>query len=336
MKETLGEKRLLKMNNKRPVNETSSGDVPKRVKVTPALTSLKDAQFVKVLNEDLGKKTTFLQMKLPLNETLTDAVVIFERKPFKQEDMLDICSEKTYLNEEMKNDAYGTYSMVLPQKFCDAKATVICPATEKHIAKYSKKSVWIIKESKEDYETITRPMIDSQFEKKVFNLNWIYNILDGKAEKEKVLYNDPDPVNGFVIVLDFKWTGEDSKLLHCLGLPKRKDLRSIRDLTKEHVSLLKAMKLKALEVFKSKYQVDASSLKAYFHYQPSFYHLHIHFSNVDSGLDHGTDAWRAHLLDDVIDNLDVSSDYYRNKTLSFILGENDALSVEFKKARNQC
>lgn len=331
MKDEIGQEKVtLKRTSDDAEGESSQ---VKKCKVMQSRSSFSGASSFKVLNEDLNQKVAFLQMKLPSEENAGeshDAVVIIEKKSFNMADVSGIFSDQTKLAVEMKNDAYGTYTVKLPEKYCEAKATVICPATEKHIAKYSWEPFSIIKETQNDYEKITKPMIEEKLENKVFNLQWIYNILEGKAEGNKIIYEDPDPNSGFVIVMDYKWTGEDAKLLHCLGLPKRRDLKSIRDLNQDHVKLLENMKAKALQVFEERFKVKPGSVRAYFHYQPSFYHLHIHFSNVDSGSTAGIDAWRAHLLDDVIDNLKLSSDYYKKKTLAFTLRENDALSVEFK------
>lgn len=45
--------------------------------------------------------------------------------------------------------------------------------------------------------------------------------------------------------------------------------------------------------------VPASQLRLFVHYQPSYYHLHVHFVHV-SVASHGTSAGKAILLDDVI------------------------------------
>lgn len=39
----------------------------------------------------------------------------------------------------------------------------------------------------------------------IFTLQWVYNILEKKAEAERIVYEDPDPDVGFVLLPDFKW-----------------------------------------------------------------------------------------------------------------------------------
>lgn len=75
--------------------------------------------------------------------------------------------------------------------------------------------------------------------------------------------------------------------------------------------------------------VKADKLRIYFHYQPSYYHLHVHFTHVKFEAP-GTDALRAHLLEDVIDNIKMNSEFYSHKTLSYVVREHDALYHSFQ------
>jgi m7GpppX diphosphatase len=34
---------------------------------------------------------------------------------------------------------------------------------------------------------------------------WVFNILEKKAEADRIVYEDPDPDVGFVLLPDFKW-----------------------------------------------------------------------------------------------------------------------------------
>ena len=73
-----------------------------------------------------------------------------------------------------------------------------------------------------------------------------------------------------------------------------------------------------------KYGIPKSCLRMFLHYVPSYFHLHVHFTHI--GYDApGIVAGRAHLLDDVIDNLDLFDDFYQRKTMTYVLRENDNL-----------
>ena len=49
-----------------------------------------------------------------------------------------------------------------------------------------------------------------------------------------------------------------------------------------------------------KYGVREDELRVYIHYQPSYYHLHVHFLHVKYDAGAGMAAGKAHLLNDVI------------------------------------
>ncbi len=67
--------------------------------------------------------------------------------------------------------------------------------------------------------------------------------------------------------------------------------------------------------------------KAYLHYQPSFYHLHIHFAHINY-IDQFQE--RNHQLNQVIQNLTIDSDYYKKATLECLLRKNDKLYELFE------
>lgn len=79
------------------------------------------------------------------------------------------------------------------------------------------------------------------------------------------------------------------------------------------------------------YNLPASKLRVYFHYQPSYFHLHVHFTKL--GYDApGCGVERAHLLADVIQNLQSDPQYYKTRTLYFPLRADDGLLSRFKAA----
>merc|ERR1712044_51635 len=64
--------------------------------------------------------------------------------------------------------------------------------------------------------------------------------------------------------------------------------------------------------------VSRSKLRAYFHYQPTYYHLHVHFEHVERSTMGDT---RERLdLDTVIQNIEMMGDYYQRATLSYQVG----------------
>lgn len=41
----------------------------------------------------------------------------------------------------------------------------------------------------------------------------MYNILEKKAEADRIVHENPDPCDGFVLVPDFKWNQSQVRLL---------------------------------------------------------------------------------------------------------------------------
>ncbi len=79
---------------------------------------------------------------------------------------------------------------------------------------------------------------------------------------------------------------------------------------------------------KEKFQVPRSKLRIYLHYQPSYYHLHVHFTHLKYDAP-GSGVERAHLLSDVITNLETDAAFYQKKTLCFAVKENQALCKKY-------
>ena len=67
----------------------------------------------------------------------------------------------------------------------------------------------------------------------------MYNILDGKSEVERVVYNDPDPEIGFVLLPDLKWDQKELDNLYMLTVVRKRGILSLRELTAQHLPLLR-------------------------------------------------------------------------------------------------
>ncbi|XP_043217681.1 m7GpppX diphosphatase-like isoform X2 [Amphibalanus amphitrite] len=160
---------------------------------------------------------------------------------------------------------------------------------------------------------------------------WVYNILEHRSEQERIVCEDADPETGFVLVPDLKWDGESLESLYLQALVHRRGLRSIRDLTADHLPLLRNIRDRGCEAIEKKYGVPASELRVYFHYQPSYYHLHVHFTSVQFDAP-GTHVGKAHFLSTVINNLELVPDYYQRATLTYYLPRSDPLADKLRRA----
>jgi len=71
--------------------------------------------------------------------------------------------------------------------------------------------------------------------------------------------------------------------------------------------------------------LQRGGLRLYVHYQPSYYHFHVHIVQVNYTGFSGTSVGQAHLLDDIISLLEVHGEQtpgiFERLTLSYTLGQ---------------
>nr|XP_025039677.1 m7GpppX diphosphatase isoform X1 [Pelodiscus sinensis] len=256
-----------------------------------------------------------------------DAVVILEKTPFQEESIPDLLKKHTKLQLQMSNDIYSTYHLYPPPQLSEIKTTVVYPATEKHLQKYLRQEVYLIRETGEDYKNITLPFIQSQS----FSIQWVYNILEKKAEADRIIHENPDSSNGFILIPDFKWNQKQIDDLYLIAICHRRGIKSLRDLTSEHLPLLRNILQEGKEAILKRFGLVGSQLRIYLHYQPSYFHLHVHFTALSYDAP-GCSVEKAHLLSDVIDNLELDSQYYQKRALTFALRADEALLKKFQEA----
>jgi hypothetical protein len=154
------------------------------------------------------------------------------------------------------------------------------------------------------------------------NTEWIKKIIDDCAEQDKIIYRDVD----FIIVRDWKFdvtysdktkSFEDGfkpifnfKELHLLGIPTI-NIKSIRDIEFNHIPILDKIKNEGIKACEELLGIDKDHIKIYFHYPPSTYHLHIHFTWVGLN-DLSTNFERSHEYDAVIKNIKLDNSYYKS------------------------
>lgn len=164
----------------------------------------------------------------------------------------------------------------------DLKINLIYPCNEKHVKKYSKQGARVVTETPAIYKDYVRPYM--QLQREQGRLNWVFNIIDGKTEVEDVIYRTPkgrDGDEGFLLLPDLNWDRKTIESLHLLGLVERRDIWSLRDLQKKHIAWLKDMRRKFIDATTSTYpDIEEDQLKLYIHYQPTYYHFHIHIVHV--------------------------------------------------------
>ncbi|KAJ2028137.1 hypothetical protein IWW57_002301 [Coemansia sp. S610] len=293
-------------------------------------------RFKEVLSDDTSSKTIWLLGTIATTNVASvddeppvpgqnAAIVVLERLAFSPQTIAKAgCSlDSVLLATGERNDVYAwaTGDARVAALKPDVRIALTYPATQKHIDKHRRQQRKWVCETPELYEKVTKPFIDSQSASRI---QWVYNILSKQVESEHILFEDPDPERGFVIVPDLKWDATNMDNMYLVAIVHRHDLRSLRDLTNSHLPLLYNLRSKAV-VAAQKYGVPSNQLRLYIHYQPSYYHLHVHITNVLLE-GKGMLAGRAHLLDSVIDNIsNIASDYYQRATIPYVLGSTDEL-----------
>lgn len=192
-------------------------------------------------------------------------------------------------------------------KFADLKLDLICPCTEKHIKKHSRQGYRFVTETAEIYRDRVRPLMRANREEG--RLNWVYNIIEGRKEVEDVIYRTPlgrDGDEGFLLLPNLHWDRQTTEALHLLGIVERRDLWSLRDLRKRHVPWLRHMKAKLVGATVATYpQIEADQLKLFLHYQPTYYHLHVHIVHVMLEATSTQSVGKAIGLDSIIEQLEA-------------------------------
>lgn len=84
---------------------------------------------------------------------------------------------------------------------------------------------------------------------------------------------------------------------------------------------------KSLKAIEEKHGLPASRVKVHFHYQPTYYHLHVHFRHIGSR----NDAPYI-FLQSAISNIKLASDFYQRATLQFAVRENHPLYEKYLAA----
>ncbi|XP_065315136.1 m7GpppX diphosphatase-like [Gordionus sp. m RMFG-2023] len=255
-------------------------------------------------------------------------ILIIKKAPFLSEQVLENFKFKTEITEKWSNDIYGKFCITLPPEYSKASVQIIHPATENHIKKYSSSNFYLFEETSEIYQNLTLPYIL----KNQMDLTWVYNVLDGKSESESIVYRSPEIENGFILAHDYKWDGQDINNLHLLAIPYMKGLKSIRDLNHSHLLLLQNFR-DCINVISEKYNIPKCSIDAYFHYPPTFYHLHVHFVStaISEITKEGVFSSRNIYLLDVIQNITIKSDYYKDTSMIVFLSEDSIIYDQFKQ-----
>ncbi|CAO0803303.1 unnamed protein product [Mucor circinelloides] len=259
-------------------------------------------QFTRVLSNDTRTKLVYILGQIDGQ----DCIMSFEKTQYDDTNIptLTRTVNNNTMNDIVENNIYGWCMAHLESKEADTRIKTIYPATDVHIAKYEAQSRVMLVETPELYQSITLPYIKSIPEKRTA---WVHNILNGSAEADRVIHHDHDPENGFVILPDMKWDGRN-ETLYWVAISMRSDILSLRSLSTQHLEFLKKLRETSYRLVKEKADLLPT----------------VAFSDAP-----GVVSGQAHLLDTVINNIELYPDYYQKATIPFVIGENHQLANEY-------
>ncbi|KII96203.1 hypothetical protein PLICRDRAFT_49092 [Plicaturopsis crispa FD-325 SS-3] len=306
--------------------------------------SLKLFEFERFLNDD--PNAIAILGSYPVSDKSSErapAIIRVAKTPLQPRDAADIIYNLGGFQFQEQNDIYlwlfgwiNAMNWTLGEP--DFRIDIIYPATEAHIRKYTKQTLLMVRETPRLYEQIVKPYIDSFPPSRT---QWVEDILSGKSEADKVIYRDASPDYGFVILPDAKWDLTTLSTLYLVAIAHSRSIRSLRDLNKTHLGMLQSIRREAERVVQERWVLPPGSTRLYVHYQPSYYHFHVHIVNANQSALAGTgmSVGQAHLLDDIISLLELDADdgpsIFQRMTLTYGLGDQHGLYDALKAAQNE-
>ena len=215
--------------------------------------------------------------------------------------------------KQFDNEDYWTFNVD------NKEINVICQ--KEHLKDNPKDKYVTIIESKDNYKHIILPYINNIYK---FNTKWMFDILNKKTETDKILLDDSD----FVVVKDKHWIEDLKKNFYVLAIP-RKDIKTIRDLRGKHIGLLQKMRDSCIKIA-SENGINENELYFFFHYHPSFYHLHLHCCIINHN-SLTSKYFRCKMLDTILINLKSKSNYYRDCNIKFEIPEKHVIAKLLSK-----
>eukprot|EP00744_Colponema_vietnamica_P006985 GILI01010088.1.p1 GENE.GILI01010088.1~~GILI01010088.1.p1 ORF type:complete len:333 (+),score=51.77 GILI01010088.1:56-1054(+) len=313
--------------------------VPETDAVAVSEAILENFVFERVINVSVKTKALFLLGRLPTpipedaaapSQNPNDrAIIIAQKTQFRDEDIPVLCSGRTQLRCWLQNDVYSKYIAETDPSLHKLSLLIIHPATDRHLQKYSRQELYLFRETYDMYTRITLPMIKAIPAQRT---EWVRNILEKKKEADRIIFEDPDPINGFVLLPDLKWDQVTLTEMYCLAICHKLDIGSLRDLTREHLPLLKNILQAGKRAICEKYKASPNQFRVFVHYLPSYYHFHVHFVGTTSDMVNALPG-KGVLLEDIIDNIECfDSNYYQKKTMTIEVGENEYIFSQFVQA----
>ncbi|KAG0707561.1 HIT-like domain-containing protein [Suillus ampliporus] len=266
---------------------------------------LKEFVFDRILDENSLAHTLAVLGTLPSPSSVPlRAIIRFERTALPSIIASQLSSGILESTKQIgSTDIYSWFFAWLHKRddIPDMKIYVICPATEVHIRKYTTQDVIMVHETPALYQSIVKPYILAFDPART---QWVQDIIAGTVEASNILSASTD----FLILPDMKWDSTNVSALYLLAIYTHSDISCMRDLRKNHLGMLKTLRRDAWRVVQDKWGIGRGGVRMYVHYQPSYYHFHVHIVHTGHVGLYGMAVGQSHLLDDIISLLELDSD----------------------------
>ncbi|KAH9918749.1 scavenger mRNA decapping enzyme [Epithele typhae] len=298
-----------------------------------SVTAIQRFQLERVLNEDPITHALTLLGQLPIGDSdeSATAIVRIEKTALSGESAGSLLSGIPTTRMIESTDIYSWFFGWLAKgPDPDVKINIIHPATEVHIRKYSRQDLMMVHETPDLYDRIVKPYITAFPPSRPNALSQRQGRTHpGGTSKRESSLRDPSP----------EWDLTTIGSLYLMAITFNRNIRSLRDLTKAHIPMLTSIRREGARVAQEKWGLASGSLRMFIHYQPSYYHFHVHIVNANYVGLLGMSAGQAHLLDDVISLLECSPDdgpsILQKMTLTYNLGDQHGLYEPMKAAQQE-
>lgn len=151
-------------------------------------------------------------------------------------------------------------------------------------------------ESYDNYINNVYPKIKDQ------DLQWMHNILNSQSEQDYVAFSNDE----FVLLPGSDNDFENNHNFHYIAIVRNTSLRSLRDLTSDHIGLLTSIYNNGINILSELLSLKESEIEVTVHYPPSCWLLHVHFNHKNS-----VPSKRTRSLLEIIENLKLVNNYYQ-------------------------
>ncbi|XP_018026854.1 uncharacterized protein LOC108682235 [Hyalella azteca] len=205
-----------------PSQHTQHSNVQASSQRDVQFTDISKFQILKVLrHSDYSVELLAQHVALPSKAAITLKKARFD---VDERRLQEAITGSRCLTELLRNDVFSQHTAHLPPHLNKVEVTIRYPVAAAAFTNFAAGRLVAVRETAELYAFHSAAFIMRRRK----SHKWIYNILNGKREADRVILRDADPLNGFVLLPDMKWTGEKQSDLFCQAIVNRRDLASLR------------------------------------------------------------------------------------------------------------